>query len=111
MVLGAAVRLAEPVPDLDLSEAPELRDLARVNRVPLHGVSVGKDAERRNPACVEAVADSKSPGEEPRVGDPISVRAALDLEDARRERCVAVTRVRGEQARRFPASGPRCRRR
>ena len=97
VVLGAAVRFAEPVPDLDLPEAPELRDLARVNCVPLHCVSVGKDAERRHPAGVEAVADSKSPGEEPRVGDPIPVRTALDLEDARRERCAAVTRVRREQ--------------
>ena len=97
VVLDAAPRLAEPVADANPAEAPELRDLARLHRLPLHGVSAGEDAERGHPACVEAVPNLEAPGEEPRVGDAVSLRAALDLEDPRRERPVAVAGSRRKQ--------------
>ena len=58
VVVDVAARLAEPVADLDLREAPELRDLARVHGVPLYGVAVREDADRGHLAGVEAVADA-----------------------------------------------------
>ena len=99
VVLDIAARLAEPVADLDLREAPELRDLARLHRVSLDGVAVTEDPDRGHLAGVEAVAHVHCTGEEPRVGDPVALRPAFDLEDAGRERPVAVTRARGQQLR------------
>src|SRR5579884_1760164 len=86
MVLDTAAGLAEPVADLDLPEPPELRDLPRLRRIPLHGVPVREDAQRGHLAGIEAVAHVDTPGEDPRVRDPVAVRIALDLEYARGER-------------------------
>ncbi len=110
VMVDVAARLAEPVADLDLREAPELRDLARVHRVPLYGVAVREDADRGHLAGVEAVADaSRLPRRAActRSGGP---RVALDLEDAGRERSVAVPGLRRQELR-DPAPSPHRRRR
>ena len=98
-MLDTASRLAEPVADLDLPQTPELRDLACANLVLLLGVAVREDPQCGYLPGVEAVADLHRPGEDPRVGDAIPCRAALDLEDARRERAVVVADSRRQQTR------------
>ena len=99
VVLDVRTRLAEPVADLDLRQPPELRDLARVHLVALHGVAVREDTNRGDLAGIEPVAHFHGSGEHTGVGDPVASRAALDLEDAGRERAVAVARACGQQPR------------
>ena len=71
-----------------------------------------EDAERGHPAGVEAVArPQRSRRRAACTRSGLAVRAALDLEDTRRERSVAVADARGEQLRDPAHHAPRRRRR
>src|SRR5436190_2159391 len=83
-------RLAEPVADLYLRKPPELGDLSRANLVSLLGIAGREDPSRSHLAGLEAVANLHRPGKDAGVRDPVARRAALDLEDARRKRAIAV---------------------
>src|SRR5439155_18485096 len=97
VMLHCTARLAEPIADLYLREPPKLGDLTRANLVSLLGSAGRDDPSRSHLAGVEAVANPHRPGKDAGVRDPVARRAALDLEDARRQRPIAVAGASGEQ--------------
>jgi hypothetical protein len=92
----ARTRAADRVADPDLGEAPELRDLAGADRSALHVAAVVEHADGGHLGL--AVAAERQPvahvdraAEEPGVGDLLSGRPTLDLEDASRGRSLRLT--------------------
>ena len=98
MVSLSTARRADRVSDLDLGQAPELRDLAGGHRRPLDARSaVLEDPDCRDLLLGEPVSRLHGAGEHPDVGDLLPGRAALDLEDASGDGPVAVARRGGQQ--------------
>ena len=89
-------RVADPVADLDLAQAPELPDLTRRDGRSLDGEPLLEHRERGHLALEVAaesqqITYSQGPGEHPDVRDLLAACAALDLEDRRRKRAVRIS--------------------
>ena len=89
--------LADPVADLDLVEAPELRDSTRCDGLTLHGRAALEDRDRGHlvvcrAADVQPVAHPDRAREQPGVHDLLAAGAALDLEDRARDGAVGIAR-------------------
>ena len=89
--------IADRVADPDAREAPELRDLARVDRGGLSRAAAVEDVDRRHLVLVQPVARVDGPGDHADVRDLLAGRASLDLEDGACGRAVGVADTCGEQ--------------
>ena len=88
-------RLADPVADLDLVEAPELSDRPRRDGWTLDGGSVLEHRDGGHlileiTAEAQPIARPERPREHPDVHDLLAARAAFDLEDRTRDRAVGI---------------------